>query len=275
MKKMARPLVTWWRNSHLSLTNSSSRPRALIVLRQSPNWEDGASIFDAAEAYDRLIGRPIGFARGFIELWNKTFVTTYFQVRQNLKELTLASFVAVKDADCMRLNELLEKPKIAADIILFSDDDDWFSPVIVKELEGIPAEIGGVTWPSVRYDGAFQLRKDTYCYTNNYAVLAPARKDPHWVELYAQHGGADVCFHQRAVVKAKRIGSLLSVTNKHPASTVTIEKMLAKTPGRDGLVQLVEEYVCRGMVNRPAPELQWSEPFAAQAVELFASLKTR
>jgi hypothetical protein len=272
---MTRPLVKWWRNSQLGHSNSASRRRALIVLRQSPNWEDGASILAAAEAYDRLIGRPIGFARGFIELWNKTFVTTYFQVRQNLKEITLASFIAVKGADCVRLNELLEKPEIAADIILFSDDDDWFSPVIVKELEGVPAEIGGVTWPSVRYDGAFQLRKDTYCYTNNYAVLAPAQKDPHWVELYAQHGGADACFHQRAVVKAKRIGSLLSVTNKHPASTVTIEKMLAKTPGRDGLVQLVEEYVCRGMVNRPAPELQWSEPLAAQAVELFASLKTR
>ena len=272
---MTRPLVTWWRNSHLSHTNSPSRPRALIVLRQSPNWEDGASILEAAEAYDRLIGRPIGFARGFIELWNKTFATTYFQVRQILKEITLANFMAVKGADCVRLNELLEKPEIAADIILFSDDDDWFSPVIVKELEGVPAEIGGVTWPSVRYDGAFQLRKDIYCYTNNYAVLAPAQKEPNWIGLYAQHGGADACFHKRAAVKTTQIGSLLSVTNKHPASTVTIEKMLAKTPGKDGLVQLVEEYVCRGTVNRPVPELQWSERLAAQAVELFASLKTR
>jgi hypothetical protein len=272
---MIRPFVNWLRNSQLGHSNSASRRRALIVLRQSPNWNDGASILDAAEAYDRLIGRPIGFARGFIELWNKTFATTYFQVRQILKEITLANFMSVKEADCVGLNELLEKPEIAADIILFSDDDDWFSPMIVKELEGVPKGIGGLTWPSVRYDGAFQLRKDIYCYTNNYAVLASAQKDPNWVELYAQHGGADACFHQRASVKTKRIELLLSVTNKHPASTVTIEKMLAKTSGRDGLVQLVEEYVCRGMLNRPAPELQWSEPLAAQAVELFASLKTR
>ena len=272
---MTRTLVTWWRNSHLSHTNSPSRPNALIVLRQSPDWKDGASILDAAEAYDRLIGRPIGFARGFIELWNKTFATTYFQVRQILKEITLANFMAVKGANCVRLNELLEKPEIAGDIILFSDDDDWFSPVIVQELEGIPVEIGGVTWPSVRYDGAFFLRKDTYCYTNNYAVLTPAQREPNWIELYAQHGGADACFHKRAVIKTTQLGSLLSVTNKHPASTVTIEKMLAQTPGKDGLVQLVDEYVCRGRVNRPVAELQWSEPLAAQAVELFASLKTR
>jgi hypothetical protein len=272
-EKMTRHLVKWWRNSQLG--HSPSRRRALIVVRQSPNWEDGASILDAAETYDRLIGRPIGFARGFIELWNKTFATTYFQVRQNLKEITLANFMAVKGADCVRLNELLEKPEIAADIILFSDDDDWFNPVIVRELEGVPVEIGGVTWPSVRYDGAFQLRKDIYCYTNNYAVLAPAQKEPNWVELYAQHGGADACFHQRAAVKTKRMELLLSVTNKHPASTVTIEKMLAKTPGRDGLVQLVDEYVCRGKVNRPAPELHWSEQLVAQAFEVFSSLKTR
>src|SRR5215475_10416963 len=132
---MTRTLVTWWRNSHLSRTNSPSRPSTLIVLRQSPDWKDGASILDATEAYDRLIGRPIGFARGFIELWNKTFVTTYFQVRQNLKEIALANFMAVKGADCVRLNELLEKPKTVADIILFTDDDDWFSPVIFQELE--------------------------------------------------------------------------------------------------------------------------------------------
>ena len=273
---MTGHLVKWWRNSQLDHTNSSScTRRALIVLRQSPNWEDGTSILEGAEAYDRLIGRPIGFARGFIELWNKTFATTYFQVRQNLKEITLANFMAVKGANCVQLNELQQKPEIAADIILFSDDDDWFSPVIVKELEGVPAEIGGVTWPSVRYDGAFQLRKDVFCYTNNYAVLAPAQQEPSWVGLYAQHGGAEACFHHRGVVKTTQIGCLLSVTNKHPASTVTIEKMLAKTPGRDGLVQLVEDYVCRGEVNRPVPELHWSEQAAAQSVEVFASLKTR
>ena len=202
---MTRHLVKWWRNSQLGHTNSSSRRRALIVLRQSPNWEDGTSILEAAETYDRLIGRPIGFARGFIELWNKTFATTYFQVRQNLKEITLANFMAVKGADCVQLNELQQKPEIAADIILFSDDDDWFSPVIVKELEGVPAEIGGVTWPSVRYDGAFQLRKDVFCYTNNYAVLAPAQQEPSWVGLYAQHGGAEACFHQRGIVKTTQI----------------------------------------------------------------------
>jgi hypothetical protein len=271
---MKQHLALWWRNLQFGRT-SPSRARALIVLRQSPDWEDGTSILAGAEAYDRLIGRPIGFTRGFIELWNKTFATTYFQVRQRLKEITLANFMAVKSADCVQLSELQQKPEIAADILLFSDDDDWFNPIIVKDLEGIPIEIGGVTWPSVRYDGAFQLRKDVYCYTNNYALLAPAQKEPSWIELCAQHGGADACFHKRAVVKTTQIGSLLSVTNKHPASTVTIEKMLAKTPGRDGLVQLVEDYVCRGKVNRPVPELQWSEQFTAQAVEVFASLKTR
>ena len=60
--------------------------------------------------------------------------------------------------------------------------------MIVEELEAVPAEIGGVTWPSVRYDGAFQLRKDIYCYTNNYAVFAPAQKEPNWVEFMLSMG---------------------------------------------------------------------------------------
>ena len=34
-----------------------------------------------------------------------------------------------------RLSELRQKPEIAADIILFSDDD-WFNPILVKDLGG-------------------------------------------------------------------------------------------------------------------------------------------
>ena len=45
-----------------------------------------------------------------------------------------------------RLSELQQKPEIAADIILFRDDD-WFNPIIVKDLGGVPAEIGGDAWP--------------------------------------------------------------------------------------------------------------------------------
>ena len=44
-----------------------------------------------------------------------------------------------------RLSELQQKPEIAADIILFSDDD-WFYPIIIKDLGGVPAEIGGDAW---------------------------------------------------------------------------------------------------------------------------------
>jgi len=45
-----------------------------------------------------------------------------------------------------RLRELRQKPEIAADIIL-SSDDDWFNPIIIKDLGGVPAEIGGDDWP--------------------------------------------------------------------------------------------------------------------------------
>ena len=34
-----------------------------------------------------------------------------------------------------RLSELQQKPEIAADIILFSDDD-WFNPILVTDLGG-------------------------------------------------------------------------------------------------------------------------------------------
>ena len=39
-----------------------------------------------------------------------------------------------------RLRELRQKPEIAADIILFSDDE-WFNPIIVKDLGRVPAEM--------------------------------------------------------------------------------------------------------------------------------------
>ena len=39
-----------------------------------------------------------------------------------------------------RLSELRQKPEIAADIILFSDDD-WSNPILVTDLGRVPAEM--------------------------------------------------------------------------------------------------------------------------------------
>ena len=184
----------------------------MIVLRWSPDWgllerryrEDPERFdwdFPRTAGFGQAEGDPGEFRvrsdirRQAIELWNSTFETSFFAMREAIQILTLDALGAVEGTrlvspdlytldrlpdrelrpDEMRLFEDLDRDgENVPDLALLTDDDDWYAPDIVERL--LPAAAGhdGLTWTSVVYDGVL-TRRDAladFCFTNNYAVTA-------------------------------------------------------------------------------------------------------
>lgn len=252
--------------------------RGRIILRQSPDWArpDKSYQVGTADAFDRLRNRPPGFTRSLISLWNHTFGIGFFETRQFLKDVTLRNFATVRDA------ELVEVEKIPAlgrtpSLILFSDDDDWFNPDIIARLAvSLDREVEGLTWTSVRFDGAFQRRTDDpgFCFTNNYAVTERyVTRDRQWLTRVLQHGDANARFHEPDFA-ARHMEAPLSIASKHPASTVMLEKALAERPGRDGLIALVEGFNARAEDTSLPADLAWAGQAVDQVSDFFRKVAT-
>lgn len=249
-------------------------PGCVIVLRQSPDWRRLTySDLDVTERLDRALRRPPGFLRQAIELWDSTFTSTFFEVRQALKDIAMRSFAAVRGATVIPASEV--DPWPPADVTLFSDDDDWYAPHVVEHLGGVPRRTHGATWTSIYFTGEFTLRKPGFCYTNNYVVMAGAPLGGPWTERVLQHGRADVTFRDPGFRTAE-LAQPLSASNKHPASAQMIRDALAERPGRDGLVAAVEGFNRRvAQAEPPTGDLAWASEPAAAVAEIFAGLRVR
>ena len=246
----------------------------MIVLRESPDWgrlTHGST--QGMEGVDAALGRPPGFMREAIELWDATFRRSFFEVRQALKDLTLRSFASVRGARVIPASEVDAWPPES--IVLFSDDDDWFAPDVVERIARLRRRPHGVTWTSIVHDGGFKVRPGGFCYTNNYAVMSGAPLGGPWSERVLLHGKADTTFH-RSGFYARTLSRSLSASNKHPASALRVRDALAALPGPDGLAAEVEAFLHRAdAAAAPSGELAWLADPAAATVELFAGLGRR
>ncbi|PYM96561.1 MAG: hypothetical protein DME04_01590 [Candidatus Rokuibacteriota bacterium] len=240
-----------------------------IILRQSPDWGRLDDTFLAqTDAFDRLIGRPPGFTRGNIELWNATFLVSFFETRSFLKELCLRNLRLVRGA------EIYAGPLPAggqASVFLFVDDDDWFRPDVAGHLLPHADEVDGLTWWSIRYDGGVAVRSDAdgFCFTNNYAVTRRAIREVGFsLDRFFQHGHANAAFQSPGFCPA-HLKLALSATIKHPASTVALEQSLAHGMTRDTLVASVESFVERAQRHRFDRDTDWMAKPAGEITDFF------
>jgi hypothetical protein len=214
--------------------------RAIIILRQSPDWTAlTAGARHDADDFDRLIGRPPGSTSDLMALWNEWSPVGFYEVRARIKQITLANLAQVREA---RLSSFaaLEPPFDPEALYLFTDDDDWFAPHLATTLLDRGLRVDGCVWTSVRFDGTVLRRAaDSFCYTNNYAIhggfLAAA---PERARQVAQHTWADEALRQPGVVK-ETLDLPLSITNKHPCSRVTLERIKAEG---QSLADAIERY---------------------------------
>jgi hypothetical protein len=216
----------------------------LIVLRQSPDWSriTRQEYHEQSREFCRSIGRPLDQMNDIVDLWDSTFRVSYFETRQEMKEIAKTNLRAVRDAQTV---ELADFRADSARTICFVDDDDWFAPDLAEHLD-CTLGCDGFIWTHVAVGSpAYPLRtwpagtSELMCFTNNYAVSAEYARRNGIAEV-AQHWHAD------AVFRSLRIGSIplpLSVANKHPASLVFLERNLEGQFTHDKLKDSIATFV--------------------------------
>ena len=206
----------------------ASSPKIYVVERQSPDWAAlDDRYFDEMRAFARLIGRPENMMVDYVRLWDDTFPLSFFQVRARLKEIAMGSRADMRGVERIDLAGAATLDAPGAWLV-FSDDDDWFAPDLADRLRtetGRGDEV--VIWRSLVLRDGFERRAvDHYCYTNNYGVrgrLAAIHCDRF--ECVAQHWLAQDTI-SRLAPPTRFIDQPLSVTNRHPASTLELERGL-------------------------------------------------
>jgi hypothetical protein len=225
------------------------------------------------------MGLPAELVNMSVDLWNRTLKRSFFDVRQEIKELALANFASVENARILNGTDAITSVNLEEGFYIFTDDDDWLHPQIANLLSKVDnsQEACGVVWGSVAF-GAYKkmiirLRKaDGFCYTNNYAITGKYLKQS--VENYHkvfQHGSANSVLARDG---AKVISEYWSVTNKTPASTVYMKDVFKDDFSSALLVGAIEDYLqrCQHIDAEIDSSLQWARPLMYEMVRIYSEL---
>jgi len=218
---------------------------------------------------------PKAFAPA-IARWDATFDMPYHHFRHALKRIAQVSLSRVDGIARVAASEVPE-----GEIVLPTDDDDWFAPHLADVLTPHLVEgARGYYWPSrflevplslphrvtLAWRRVFPNTKPRWlCTTNNYAVVAHRETLP----LLRTHVGASHWFIANAPA-VRRIEAPLSLQNRNLASQTTLNSVA--TPA--ALVRRFRRY--QPFYRQPAaPDLAWADPYIAMMGELMDGLKLR
>lgn len=249
-----------------------------IVLRQSPNWHSITTeeFEQQSKAFCRAIGRPENLVNEIVQLWNQTFDISFFATRQTLKHIAQKSLKKVKNVQIISIDTLQQYTQINSGIYLFIDDDDWIQPDIINFFSKPDIQdFDGYRWGSVNFDGRkpeLIVRRafDQTCFTNNYAISS-RYLNPQSLDSVYQHWIATVTFQQ---LKIKQYPHYLTVTNKHPASTVYLENSLANDFSHQRLVTVISEFnqKMQHLETQNLAELSWAKPYMQKTRDFYQKL---
>ena len=250
-------------------------PKLVIAVRQSPDWStiDRDDFFRQSREFCQYAEFPLDMIERYVDLWDRTFLTPYFETRERIKKIAAANWASLQDAQVLMSS--LQPDDLPDDAwVAFVDDDDWFKPEIASLLPDAE-DLDGVVWQHSRAgwtDGtdAVTIRPETgYCYTNNYAVSARYLKN-HDVEVVFQHLDANEAFK---TLQIKRIPQVLSMTNKHGASAMFFWRL--ERGERQGLLDAVIEYTAQIANPSCPPSTLWSLPLINDVRNHFNQLVAR
>ncbi len=228
-----------------------------------------------------MIGRAEDFIIKQVKLWDLTFDTSFFATRQAMKEISLDNFNSVADAEVIDLDHVRSFLNPNA-FYLFTDDDDWYDPLIGKIISGIdPSQCAAVLWGSLAYGKVFRLRMDGCFYTNSYAISGSfLLKSYSNLERVSQHFRAQKTFRGKPDGFIARLGisqlmskmffrsyrdviqlnKYCSVTNKHPASTLSLES-LGDNPTSEKIRTMIHESMDAYRTATVPNEFLWAGPY--------------
>lgn len=258
----------------------SQQAKLFIVLRQTPDWKNISytDFVEQSQKFCLTIGRPINQVKNTVDLWNNTFNISFFEVRQRMKEISIDNFNCVKNSLFFPESAQFDLENHADNIVLFIDDDDWINPNIIRYIRCHIEKYDGFVWGSAAYGGregeVLTLRAfDGFCHTNNYAITTRCLKK-QGIDRFYQHFSANEAFK---AIQVKMISAHLTVTNKHPCSTLFLENTLKNNFSSESLRVGFKRYIERttqlNALTIKKENLAWANPQIMKVKEFFSLFK--
>ncbi len=247
-----------------------------VVQRQTLDWSTMTveTFRSVSEDFCRLWGKPADYVFRLMQLWNQTFALDYFQTRAALKNIALLN-ITESDAQFIPYQNYNNIPD-SKGFYIFLDDDDWVSPDIATVLSAqSPETEQALLWRTVSV-GSPQQEHPVFvwglngrCMTNNYAVSGVWLDHLQKISQVAQHAAAEKTLANFAAVK--QLDAALTVSNKSPCSSVSLDRGLQGDFSSEKLASLVEGYLQKMAMLTPEHLWmgEWSAPWIAQTVALF------
>jgi|GEM_PF-1831874 len=254
-----------------------------IVLRQSPDWKNMTQeeFRQQSIAFCRCIGRPENLINDIAVLWGNTFGISFLETRQAIKDIAQKNFYSIKKSKVLLLDDLIEKEyDFSRGIYLFIDDDDWVKPNIIDHLPQKKDiyNYDGFRWGSIMLNGNKKEEDnvityrafDTTCFTNNYIVSSRYLNSNTFDSVF-QHWAATDTFLN---LNIKQLPEYLSITNKHPASTLCLEQNLVDDFSSSRLIEIINIFNTR--INSidldSLGELSWAAPYIKETQVFYKQL---
>ena len=246
----------------------------IIVRRQSPDWStiDLETFASQSRAFCKALSFPPDLVSEMVGLWDATFNVPYFQVRQQMKVIASDNLAGLENAVLLENDALITNELPSNVWVSFVDDDDWFRPDMWRFFPS-PSDLDAVIW---RHSGfgkpgpdAVILHSETgHVYTNNYAVTA---------NYLRAHGSASVFQHWEAdatlsACRVARLPSVLSMTNKHPASALSLRRIGLSLDPQQRMGDLISEYNRRTAILECPQEAIWALPMIRRVRSYFEAL---
>lgn len=239
--------------------------------------------------------------RGLAEVWDATLGVPFTECRALIKEAALAFLAAIPGALVLMPEDRHDLRLAEGDLLLISDDDDWYDPAVFTALRAAGAAgRAGAVWPDGVYgfhsvwrpaaagsegpaieewldapkprpldDGrAFSPIK-----TNNYALTShwPGRLDG----VLAHDAAARALAPALADGRLLRLDRVLSLANRHPCSYLTLTTATAGRPPGPVMRRLVETYAAKAAGVRLPLAMAWATPHIRRMAEIFSAVSGR
>jgi hypothetical protein len=259
---------------------SNTDKKVVLVQRQTLDWNlmTKPLFRESSKAFCRLWGRPEDQAYRMMDLWDAAFRVGYFETRHRVKEIASANIMSLDGIQHVPYKNYENIPNLPA-LYVFIDDDDWLAPDLANILLSQDVDLyDGILWRVASIGIAnqkhaiFSWGMNGRCMTNNYAINSDWLDGLRRLPEVRQHGEAVKTFSR--LDRQTQLDRVLSVTNKNPCSSVTMESDLKGEFHTDRLVQMLKVYVAK--IQRISPsdltQLSWAAPYIDQTVELFEKI---
>lgn len=252
----------------------------VVVQRQTVDWNNLTDEEFQAQSRDfcALWGKPPDYVWNFFILWNRTFGMDYRVVRQKLKDISRQNCQQAQAVTFVPYQQYRNIPEKRA-YYIFLDDDDWIDPLISshlqEQLENYPELPSLLLWRSANIGSpnqehvVFVWGMNGRCMTNNYAVHQSLLKPFSMIDQFLQHKDAAAVIEKQSGIP--HLDCALTISNKSPISSVSLDRGLDGDLSPSRLVTLVESYLerMRRVEDRELVYMPWSRPLLQKTIHLF------